>query len=163
MLSYGTFCFFLLSLLCGPAVLGTKKQLKQFKCPHSLGVKSSTENSSPNSSSITPIIFVYTVGESRCSRGFHDYIKITLEQAIITQIGAPVILASNYRQCNQSIATVKSWHKDIIQVDTDEIASPRTKEFFAVSTGVFQQGSMPDLWGAAAQRFFILEVRDSLY
>ena len=112
---------------------------------------------------VTPIVFVYTLGGDRCSKGFHAYILASVEQAILTQVGSPVILASNYGACNASTSTVRGWHKDIIQVDTDVIQSNRTREFISLIDRVFVQSYMPDLWGAAALRFFILEDIMSYY
>lgn len=45
------------------------------------------------------IVFVYTVVPAVCSKGFPDYIRHSLHQAIITQPDCNVIIASNFHDC----------------------------------------------------------------
>lgn len=122
---------------------------KDKACPYKLSVEQNY--------SVVPIIFVYTLSTIQCEKGIPYYIKISVEQAVLTQVGIPVIFASNYKHCNNSAETVSKWDKKIIQVDTDLIASNKSKEFVTLYDNIFVQSYMPTLWGAAASRFFILE------
>jgi hypothetical protein len=46
-----------------------------------------------------PIVFVYTVVANVCQKGLPQYIKESLQQAIITQPDCDVIMASNFADC----------------------------------------------------------------
>lgn len=117
----------------------------------------------PTSSSIVPIVYVFTVNPFFSCKTFNTkdhYIRWSVEQAVRTARGPkhPVILAANFRDCNHSLTTVKNhWHRDIVALDYSAFLSPRTVEFTSLTDTLFMQSFMPELWAAAALRFFVLE------
>jgi hypothetical protein len=129
------------------ATIARNDQRKGKICPHR-AFKS-------QNNTVVPIIFVYLLSEIQCKRGFSDYIRISVEQAVLTQVDAPIIFASNYGLCNTTAKAVSTWDKKIIQIDTDFIASNRSKKFVTLYDNIFVQSYMPQLWGSAALRFFI--------
>jgi hypothetical protein len=127
-------------------------------CPHIQHQTSSGSKSSHfPTKRLVPIVFIFSVSQNHCKWGFFDYLKFTVEQAVLTQKGAPVLLASNFGTCAKSSEVLSKWHKDIIKVDTVEIASRRTQIFSNMTSDLFMSSFMPELWGGAALRFFILE------
>ena len=105
-----------------------------------------------------PIIFYHYVSVQQCKWGFYDYLKNSLEQAVLTQPDSPIIFASNYNDCNKSSEVLDSWHKDIIKIDSTLIVSKKTKEFLNYTDNLFGMlYHMPDLWSSAAMRFLVLE------
>ena len=115
---------------------------------------------------------------------FPSYIEHVLNQALFTQQHAqpekegeivlksalPVIFISNYKTCTQIKSRIidkveefvqkmrsKSYHLDALEiVDTSELESSRTTQFFASAENIFM-ASHGSLWIAAAARFFWLE------
>lgn len=140
---------FLLLLIVLTTTIAINDQRKGKKCPHKL-IKQQND-------SVVPVIFVYLLSAAQCKRGFSDYIRISVEQAVLTQVDTPIIFASNYNVCNDTAKAISTWDKKIIQVDSDLIASDRSKEFVTYYDNIFVQSYMPQLWGSAALRFFIIE------
>lgn len=141
--------YFLPLLIVLTATIAVNDQRKGKTCPHKLFKE--------KNNAVVPVIFVYTLSENQCKKGFSDYIRISIEQAVLTQVDTSIIFASNYNLCNNTAQSVSTWDKRIIQVDTDLIASNRSKEFVTLYDNIFVQSYMPQLWGSAALRFFIIE------
>ena len=119
-----------------------------------------------SASSVVPIVYVFTVNPFFSCKTFntrdHHYIRFSVEQAVRTARGPahahPVILTANFRDCNHSLATVQQhWHRDIVALDYTAFLSRRTVEFTSLTDTLFMQSYMPELWAAAALRFFVLE------
>ena len=111
---------------------------------------------------IIPIVYVFTSNPVLNCKHFNTqdhYIRFSVEQALRTNRGPnhPVILASNFKECNGSLETIRQyWHKDIVTVEYTDFLSNSTKEFVTYTDQLFMQSYMPELWAAAALRFFVL-------
>jgi hypothetical protein len=103
-----------------------------------------------------PIVYVYTVVESACRHGFPTYIKVSLEQAVLSQPDCDVIMASNYGECKVLDAEMDTI-PGIIKHDISLVPSNRSKEFINVSTIMFAANTNRYLWVTSAQRFFAME------
>lgn len=103
-----------------------------------------------------PVVYVYTVVEAVCGRGLPDYIKIALEQAILSQPDCDVILASNFGECKTMAESVRNV-KGLKLVDTSGITSARTADFKNSSKDIFQTDGHGELWLTSALRFFLME------
>lgn len=103
-----------------------------------------------------PILYVYTVSNGSCHRGFPDYIKISIEQALLLQPDCDIIMASNYAEC-LAIEEVIDSIPGVIKLDTTKIESKRSKEFAKASEAMFSGNFNGDLWMTSAQRFFSME------
>lgn len=139
-------------------------------CPASSSF-STTNRSSSSSKLIIPIVYIFTIGPFTCKwfnfKDTHDnsyYIKYSVEQALLLldkpgdRQRHPVILAANYRDCNHSLDIVKNqWHPDLVTIDYTTITTSRTRDFITYTDSLFMQSYMPELWSAAAIRFFVLE------
>ena len=103
-----------------------------------------------------PILYVYTVTARSCARGLPDYIKTSLEQALLSQPDCDVIMASNYAEC-ATIEIVINSIPNVIKLDITKIASERSVLFAKVCSRMFEANTNGDLWVTSAQRFFSME------
>lgn len=103
-----------------------------------------------------PILYVYTVANGSCYRGFPDYIKVSIEQALLLQPDCDIIMASNYADC-LAIENVIDSIPGVIKLDTTKIESKRSREFAKASETIFSGSQYDDLWVTSAQRFFSME------
>ena len=102
-----------------------------------------------------PVVYVYTVIPSVCKRGLPSYIAVSLEQAVLSQPDADIILASNLNECEHirgAIAKIRG----LKSIDASVLASNRTRAFAAVASNMFQSGH-DGLWITSALRFFMME------
>jgi len=131
----------------------------KYGCPSSLSAR---KGKLIPTGTIIPIVYVFTSNPILNCKYFntHDhYIRFSVEQALRTNRGPnhPVILASNFKDCNHSLETIRQhWHKDIVTVEYTDFTSPSTNEFVTYTDQLFMQSYMPELWAAAALRFFVL-------
>ena len=102
-----------------------------------------------------PIVYVYTVIPSVCKRGLPSYITVSLEQAILSQPDADIILASNINECEYIRSAIEKI-KGLKSIDAAVLASNRTRAFRAVASNIFQSGH-DGLWVTSALRFFMME------
>ena len=104
-----------------------------------------------------PIVYVYTVSKTFCEYGMPQYIKYSLQQALMTQHDADVILVANYAEC-PLLKTHADQLEGIVQMDTKDLQSNRLRLFHNRSTEIFQDdGAGNNLWVTSALRFFLLE------
>ena len=103
-----------------------------------------------------PIVYVYTVVPNVCKKGLPNYIRISLEQAVLTQKDGDVIIASNFKECKAIEDTVNSV-ADIGKWDTSLYKSERSVHFLNVSEKMFVIDGGSELWMTSALRFFYLE------
>lgn len=124
-----------------------------------------------------PIVYVYTVVAAVCPFGLPAYIKVSLEQAVLSQPGivykfhilllfidvmflfyldCDIYMASNYAECPK-ISEVIDTIEGVIKIDTTLIASERYYKFKNVSSEMFQADYGGELWVTSALRFFSLE------
>lgn len=102
------------------------------------------------------ILYVYIIVPDSCFRGFPEYIKSTIEQALLLQPDCDIILASNYAQC-AAIEKVVDSIQGVIKFDTTGTESPRSKSFANASLEMFAGAANGDLWMTSASRFFTIE------
>lgn len=114
-----------------------------------------TNHHNANSSKL-PIVYVYTVVPAVCKYGLPEYIKVSLEQALLTQPDCDVIMASNYAECPQ-ISTILENIPNVVFIDTTLIESNRTRKFKELAVDIFQTDRFGELWITSALRFFNLE------
>lgn len=115
-----------------------------------------TEAIQPSIDHRLPIVYVYTVVKAVCRYGLPGYIKVTLEQAVLSQPDSDVYMASNYAECphiGDAVDTVAHVKK----VDITSLISDRTREFMNVSQSMFEVDGGSELWLTSAYRFFNLE------
>ena len=103
-----------------------------------------------------PILYVYTIVPDSCFRGFPEYIKFTIEQALLLQPDCDIILASNYAEC-AAIEKVVDSIQGVIKFDTTGTESLRSKSFANASLEMFAGNANGDLWMTSASRFFTIE------
>ena len=103
-----------------------------------------------------PVVFVYTVVPNVCKKGLPQYIRVSLEQAVLTQQKSDVIIASNFKECKvvedmvNSVSGIGKW-------DTSLYKSERSIQFLNVSENMFVIDGNSELWMTSALRFFYLE------
>jgi hypothetical protein len=102
------------------------------------------------------VIYIYSIHSQSCKWGLPSYIKVSLEQAVLSQPDSDVIMASNYAECKK-IEEMVDGIEGIIKYDTTLISSNRTKEFKNVSEIMFEANFNGELWITSAQRFFSME------
>ena len=155
-------CLFLASLLC---VLSS--QDGDFLLPPpELRASISVEAKSPAVSSVASpkldggrvaIVYVFIVSKRNgCDRGLAQYIKFSLQQAVLSQHNANVILVSNYKECPK-VKNDADLIEGVIPVDTASIESERAQLFLNKSESMFQDDGLGNLWVTSALRFFYLE------
>ena len=83
-----------------------------------------------------PIVFVFVVGKEVCDDGFPEYIKWTLEQAVLHQPDCDVILASNFAECPR-INDIADTIKYLVKIDAYLVMSEKSKKFRAMSSKIF--------------------------
>jgi hypothetical protein len=115
-----------------------------------------TDQPTPYNHTKLPIVYVYTVVQAVCSYGLADYIKVSLEQALLTQPDCDIVIASNFGDC-PTLAPVVQQIPNVILVDTIAIESQRTKKFATLAKDIFQSDRFGELWITSALRFFIME------
>jgi len=104
-----------------------------------------------------PIVYVYTVSKVFCEYGMPTYIKYSLQQSLLTQHDAEVILVANYAEC-PLLKTHVDLLEGVVQIDTKNMQSNRLRLFHNRSTEIFQDdGAGNNLWVTSALRFFLLE------
>jgi hypothetical protein len=102
-----------------------------------------------------PIVFVYTVVQSECSKGLPSYIRASLEQSLFTQPDCDTYVVTNLQECPRlgvALENITNLHI----VDALSIRTNRTKSFLQVSNKIFVD-EWESLWMTSALRFFILE------
>jgi hypothetical protein len=114
-----------------------------------------TNHHSSNSSKL-PIVYVYTVVPAMCHRGLPDYLKISIEQALLSQPDCDVIMATNYAQCPH-LSKLMDNIPNVVLIDTAELTTARVKEFSTLAMDVFQTDNRGELWITSALRFFLME------
>jgi hypothetical protein len=113
--------------------------------------------SNENAKARLSIVYIYTVVPSECQWGLPNYIKVSLEQAVLSQPDCDIVMASNYAECKGLDAMIDNI-PNVIKYDTYLISSNRSIEFANVSSVMFKANSMNNyLWIASAQRFFTME------
>ncbi len=155
-------CLFLASLLCELSSGDGDFLLP----PPELRASISVEAKSPAVSSVASpkldggrvaIVYVFIVSKRNgCDRGLAQYIKFSLQQAVLSQHNANVILVSNYKECPK-VKNDADLIEGVIPVDTASIESERAQLFLNKSESMFQDDGLGNLWVTSALRFFYLE------